>query len=160
MSNLQISDKLIFCLETGTWSSLEEVVQKSSNPEKKLDLILNLKQNAPLQTDNRKHIFWPNPKTTGLNKLEELQLHEKSTELKKKIEDAPGMGASPGKIQANTSIVNFTAISLIIIIGFYLLACTIAPLVNLNNQTIRVILTLVGGIPSILFYSKTQTNDK
>ena len=160
MSNLQINDKLIFCLETGTWLSLEEVVQKSSNPENKLDLILNLKQNALLQMDDGKHIFWPNPKTTGLNKLEELQLHEKSTELKKKIEDAPGMGASPGKIQANTSIVNFTAISLIIIIGFYLLACAIGPLVNLNNQTIRVILTLVGGIPSILFYSKTQTKDK
>ena len=57
MTNLQISDKLIFCLETGTWSSLEEVVQKSSNPEKKLDLILNLKQNALLQMDDRKHIF-------------------------------------------------------------------------------------------------------
>ena len=98
---------------------------------------------------------------TGLiNRMEEPQLHEKYTELKKKIEDAQGMGASPGKIQVNTSIVNFTAISLIIIIGFYLLACAIGPLVNLNNQTIRVILTLVGGIPSILFYSKTQTKDK
>ena len=59
MSNLQINDKLIFCLETGTWLSLEEVVQKSSNPEKKLGLILNLKQNALLQMDDRKHIFWP-----------------------------------------------------------------------------------------------------
>ena len=98
---------------------------------------------------------------TGLlNRMEEPQLREKSTELKKKIEDAPCMGASPGKIQANTSIVNFTAISLIIIIGLYLVACTIAPLVSLNNQTFRVIFTLVGGIPSILFYSKTQTKDK
>ena len=98
---------------------------------------------------------------TGLlNRMEEPQLREKSTELKKKIEDAPCMEASPGKIQANTSIVNFTAISLIIIIGLYLVACTIAPLVSLNNQTFRVIFTLVGGIPSILFYSKTQTKDK
>ena len=157
MSNLQISDKLIFCLETGTWSSLEEVVQKSSNPKQKLDLILNLKQNAPLQTDNRKHIFWPNPKMTGLiNTIEEPQLHEISTELKKKIENAPGIRASPCKIQANTSIVNFTAISLIIIIGFYLVACTLAPLVNLNNQTFKLIFTFVGEIPSILFIKKSD----
>ena len=64
------------------------------------------------------------------------------------------------EVHGINSIVRFTAMSLIIIIGFYLLACTIAPLVNLNNQTIRVILTLVGGIPSILFYSKIQTNNK
>ena len=122
MSNLQIDNELIFCLETGKWSRLEEIVQKLSHPENKI---------------------------------------EASDEIRKKnYEDVLVNGDVIGKVQASNANVYFIASSLIIIIVFYLVACSIAPLVNLNNQTFRVIFTLVGGIPSILFYSKIQTKDK
>jgi hypothetical protein len=62
--------------------------------------------------------------------------------------------------QATDAIITFIAIPLILIIGLYLLACTIAPVVNLNNQTFKIIFTLAGGIPTLLFYSKSQIKRK
>ena len=161
--NLQIVNELIFCLETGKWFGLEEIVQKCAYQESKLDLILNfLKQNELLQMDDKNQVFRLNPKMTGLiNRLEEIQSQEKSREIQKKNgKDSLVIRDSLSEAQVSHAIVNFTAISLIIIIGFYLVACTLAPLVNLNNQTFRLIFTLAGGIPSILFYSKIQTNNK
>jgi len=161
MSNLPIVNKLIFCLETGKWLSLEEMVQKCSRHENKIDQTLNLKQNDTLQKEYKKQFFRFIPKITGvINKVEEIQSKEKSVEIKKNIEDSLVIGDSLGEVQVSYLNVNFIVISLIIIIGFYLTACTIAPFANLNNQTFRIIFTLVGGIPSILFYSKSQTNDK
>jgi len=63
-------------------------------------------------------------------------------------------------LQVSYAKINFIAFSLTIIIGFYLLACTIAPLVNLNTQTFRIIFTTVGGIPSILYFSAFQNDYK
>jgi len=70
------------------------------------------------------------------------------------------IGNTLGEIRVSDSILNLTAISFIIIIGYYLLASALGPLVDLNNQTFKVIFTLVGGIPSVLFYLKIQTNEK
>jgi uncharacterized RDD family membrane protein YckC len=53
-------------------------------------------------------------------------------------------------------IVTFIATPLILIIALYLIACIIAPLVNLNNQTFRIIFTLAGGAPTLFFYQKNQ----
>ena len=161
MSNLPIANEHIFCIETGKWLSLEELVQKCSRPENEIEQTLNLKQYAFLQKDDKKQFFRFTPKITGvINRVAEIQSKEKSVEIKKKVEDALVIGDSLGDVQVSYANVKFIAISLIIIIFFYLAACTIGPLVNLNNQTFRVIFTLVGGIPSILFYSKVQTSDK
>jgi hypothetical protein len=56
-------------------------------------------------------------------------------------------------------IITFFAIPLIIIIGIYLLSCTIGPLVDLNNQTFKIIFTLTGGFPTLIFYFKTHTKN-
>ena len=161
MSNLRIINKLIFCLETGKWSSLEEMVQKCSHHENRIEQTLNLKQKDILQKDDKKQFFSFTPKITGeINKVEEIQSKEKTVEIKKNIESALVIGDSLGEVQVSYANVKFIANSLIIITVFYLVACSIAPLVNLNNQTFRVIFTLVGGIPSILFDSKVQTSDK
>ena len=120
MFNLPIGTGYILCLETGKCLSIEEVVQRYSNLEKKLGQFPNFIQNDFKK--QRKQKFF-------------------------------GLQISYEKI-------NFIALSLTIIIGFYLLACTIAPLVNLNNQTFRIIFTTVGGIPSILYYSTFQINYK
>ena len=163
MFNLQIVNELMFCLETGKWLSLEEIVQRCSHPESKLDLILNfLKQNDLVQVYDEKNIFRINPKVKNFsNRLKEIQSQEKANKIKEKnYKDTTGIWDFLGEVQSSGSIVNFIAIPLIIIIGFYLVACTIAPVVDLNTQTFRVIFTLVGGIPSILFYSKSMTNDK
>ena len=47
-------------------------------------------------------------------------------------------------------------IPIIMIIAVYLLACSIAPIVNLDNQTFKIIFTLAGGVPTLLFYLKNQ----
>jgi len=65
-----------------------------------------------------------------------------------------------GEDQVTDAIVIFIATPLILIIGLYLIACTIAPVANLNNQTFKIIFTLAGGIPSLLFYSKSQIKRK
>jgi hypothetical protein len=61
-----------------------------------------------------------------------------------------------GEDQFTDVIVTFIAIPSIIIIGLYLLACTIGPLFDLNNLTFRIIFTLAGGVPTVIFYSKNQ----
>jgi len=58
--------------------------------------------------------------------------------------------------QFSDAFKTFVAIPLIIIIGLYLLACAIAPFVDLNNLTFRIIFTLAGGVPTLLFYLKSQ----
>jgi hypothetical protein len=51
-------------------------------------------------------------------------------------------------------IMTIIAIPLIMFIVFYLLACSIAPLVDLNNQTFKIIFTLAAGVPTLLFLFK------
>jgi len=53
-------------------------------------------------------------------------------------------------------IMAIIAIPIIMIISIYLLACSIAPIVDLNNQTFKVIFTLAAGVPTLLFYLKNQ----
>lgn len=119
MYNLPIDNENIVCLETGKCLSIEEVVKRYSNLEKKLKHVPNFKKNGFIEKQRKQQFF--------------------------------GLQVSYEKI-------NFFALSLMIIIGFYLLACTIAPLVNLNNQTFKIIFTTVGGIPSILYFSTFQIN--
>ena len=49
-------------------------------------------------------------------------------------------------------------IPIIMIIAVYLLACSIAPIVNLDNQIFKIIFTLAGVVPTLLFYLKSQIN--
>jgi hypothetical protein len=58
------------------------------------------------------------------------------------------------KIHFAELILTILAIPLIMIIAIYLLACSIAPIVNLNNQTFKIIFTLAGGFTTLLFYFK------
>ena len=59
--------------------------------------------------------------------------------------------------QFSEMITTLIAIPIIMFIAFYLLACSIAPIVDLNNQTFKIIFTLAAGIPTLLFYLKNQT---
>ena len=54
------------------------------------------------------------------------------------------------------TIMTIIAIPVIMFIVFYLLACSIAPLVDLNNQNFKVIFTLAAGIPTLLFLFKNS----
>lgn len=93
------------------------------------------------------------------NEIKENLSQKKSNKIVNRIrKGSPIILDSFPSFLINETFFNFIATSLIIIIGFYLLACTIAPVVNLNNQMFRVIFTIVGGVPSILFYSKNQTD--
>ena len=89
MSNLQIGNEYILCLETGKCLSIEEVVKRYSNLEKKLEQFPNFKQNHFIKKHSNQKFF--------------------------------GLQVSYEKI-------NFIALSLMILIGFYLLACTYRPI--------------------------------
>ena len=95
------------------------------------------------------------------NESKESLSQKKSNKIVNRIrKSSPIMLESFPSFLINETFFNFIATSLIIIIALYLLACTIAPVVNLNSQMFRVIFTIVGGVPSILFYSKNQTDKK
>jgi hypothetical protein len=51
----------------------------------------------------------------------------------------------------------FIAIPLIIVISYYLMACTFAPIFGLNYQIFKILFTLAGAIPTIFFYLKNST---
>ena len=66
-----------------------------------------------------------------------------------------------GESQLNKAIENFVAIPLIIIILIYMLASAIDPLLNINNQTFRIVFTVAGGIPTLtLFIRKKYLTNK
>ena len=58
-----------------------------------------------------------------------------------------------GESQLNDAVENFVAIPLIILIGIYMIANSVAPFLNLNSLTFKVVFTISAGIPSLaLFY--------
>jgi hypothetical protein len=65
-----------------------------------------------------------------------------------------------GESQLNNAIENFVAIPLIILIIIYMIACAIDPLLNINNQTFRILFTIIGGIPSLSLFFKKHLNQK
>jgi hypothetical protein len=64
-----------------------------------------------------------------------------------------------GESQINSAIENFVAIPLIIIIGLYMAASAIDPILQLNNPTFRVTFTVAGGIPSLTLFFKKKIED-
>jgi hypothetical protein len=60
--------------------------------------------------------------------------------------------------QVEETLVTFVAMPLIMIIALYLLACAISPLINLNNQTFRIIFTATNGAPTLFLYQKSKSN--
>ena len=58
-----------------------------------------------------------------------------------------------GESQLNEAVENFVAIPIIILIGIYMIANSVAPFLNLNSLTFKVVFTISAGIPSLaLFY--------
>ena len=65
-------------------------------------------------------------------------------------------GDSLDEAQVIKAIYNFIAIPVIIIIGLYLVASAIIPLLHLNNHTFRIIFTLAGGVPTLIFFLQKE----
>ena len=61
-----------------------------------------------------------------------------------------------GEGQVNKAIENFIAIPIIILIGLYMTASAIDPILQLNNQTFRIIFTVTGGVPTLTFFFKKK----
>ena len=64
------------------------------------------------------------------------------------------------KEQINKAIENCVAMPLITVIGLYLTASAIDPLLQLNNQTFRITFTIAMGIPSIVLFFKKNLSNK
>ncbi len=56
----------------------------------------------------------------------------------------------------NKAIENLVAIPLMTLIGLYLAASAIDPLLHLNNQTFRITFTIAGGIPALIVFFKKK----
>jgi hypothetical protein len=62
-----------------------------------------------------------------------------------------------GEGQYNKAIENFIAVPLIILISLYITASAIDPILQLNNSTFRIMFTIAGGTPTLLFFFRKQT---
>jgi hypothetical protein len=151
---LKIVDDLVTYLETGNWVNFQDIGQEFAHPQKNLDLILKfLKQSDLLQIDDKKHFFRLNPKMVDLNNgLNKIQPEKNSEHVV--------VSHSLDEKETNYTVINFITTSLIIIIGFYLVSCTLAPLANLNNQIFNLTFTLIVGFPFIFLYFKNKINEK
>ncbi|MCW4015558.1 MAG: hypothetical protein NWF06_04240 [Candidatus Bathyarchaeota archaeon] len=66
-----------------------------------------------------------------------------------------------GERQINEAIQDFVAIPLIILIGLYITASAIDPILHINNQTFKIIFTVTSGIPTLtLFFKKKYLQNK
>ena len=63
-----------------------------------------------------------------------------------------------GESQLNDAVENFVAIPLIILIGIYMIANSVAPFLNLNSLTFKVVFTISAGIPSIALFFIQKLN--
>jgi len=150
---LKIVDDLVTHLETGNWISYQDIRQKFVHTQKNLDLILKfLKQSDLLQTDDKKDFFRLNPKMVDLNNT--------LNRIQPKNFEPVVVSHSLDEKETNYTIINFITTSLIIIIGFYLISCTLAPLANLNNQIFNLTFTIIVGFPFIFLYFKNKINEK
>ena len=63
-----------------------------------------------------------------------------------------------GESQLNDAVENFVAIPLIILIGIYMIANSVAPFLNLNSLTFKVVFTISAGIPSLALFFIQKLN--
>ena len=63
-----------------------------------------------------------------------------------------------GESQLNDAVENFVAIPIIILIGIYMIANSVAPFLNLNSLTFKVVFTISAGIPSLALFFMQKLN--
>lgn len=61
-----------------------------------------------------------------------------------------------GEDKVDKAIIDFIVIPVIVLIGLYVTASVIDSMLQLNNQTFRIIFTGVGGIPFFIYYFKRK----
>jgi len=57
------------------------------------------------------------------------------------------------------AIVDFIVIPIIILLGLYITAGFIDAMLQLNNETFKILFTLVGGIPTFAYYFKHKIRE-
>ena len=57
------------------------------------------------------------------------------------------------------AITDFIVIPAIILIGLYVTAAIIDSMLQLNNQTFRIIFTGIGGVPAFIYYFKKKMSE-
>jgi hypothetical protein len=65
-----------------------------------------------------------------------------------------------GESQLNDTVENFVTIPLIMraLIGIYMIANSVAPFLNLNSITFKVVFTISAGIPSLALFFMQKLN--
>jgi uncharacterized membrane protein len=54
------------------------------------------------------------------------------------------------------AIADFIVIPAIVLIGIYVAASLVDAMLQLNNQTFRILFTAVGGVPALAYYFKRK----
>jgi len=66
---------------------------------------------------------------------------------------------SLGKSRVDKAVEDFIVIPAVVLIGLYVTAVIIDSMLQLNNQTFRIIFTGVGGIPFFIYYFRRKMSE-
>lgn len=61
--------------------------------------------------------------------------------------------------RVDKAIKDFIVIPVIVLIGLYVTASVIDSMLQLNNETFRIIFTGVGGVPFFIYYFKRKMSE-
>lgn len=64
-----------------------------------------------------------------------------------------------GENRVDKAITDFIVIPVVVLIGLYVTASVIDSMLQLNNQTFRIIFTGVGGVPFFIYYFKRRMSE-
>lgn len=64
-----------------------------------------------------------------------------------------------GENRVDKAITDFIVIPVVVLIGLYVTASVIDSMLQLNNQTFRIIFTGVGGVPFFIYYFKRKMSE-
>ncbi len=64
-----------------------------------------------------------------------------------------------GEDRVDKAIKDFIVIPVIVLIGLYVTASVIDSMLQLNNETFKIIFTGVGGVPFFIYYFKRKMSE-
>jgi len=64
-----------------------------------------------------------------------------------------------GEDRVDKAIKDFIVIPAVVLLGLYITASFVDAMLQLNNETFKIIFTGVGGVPSLIYYFKRKMSE-
>ena len=64
-----------------------------------------------------------------------------------------------GEDRVDKAIKDFIVIPAIVLLGIYIAASLVDSMLQLNNETFKILFTLVGGVPALAYYFKRKMSE-